>query len=57
MKEVVRKMEASSDLSMRDCMKLRKHWAKEHTSLETTTEIPFREHGTSATLRNVICMK
>nr|GEV71239.1 hypothetical protein [Tanacetum cinerariifolium] len=48
---------ASSDLSGRDHMKSRKHWANERTSLETATEIPFREHGTSATLRNVICTK
>nr|GEW34112.1 reverse transcriptase domain-containing protein [Tanacetum cinerariifolium] len=40
-----------------DRMKSQKHWAKEHTSLETTMEIPFHEHGTSATLRNVIRMK
>ncbi|GJW56044.1 reverse transcriptase domain-containing protein [Tanacetum coccineum] len=56
-KQATRKTEASLDLSGRDHMKLRKHWAKEHTSLETATEIPFRKHGMSATLRNVICMK
>nr|GEW17653.1 hypothetical protein [Tanacetum cinerariifolium] len=57
MKQAVRKMEASSDLSGKDRMKSRKHWAKEHTTLVTTTEIPFHEHGTSATLRNFIRMK
>nr|GEW25226.1 reverse transcriptase domain-containing protein [Tanacetum cinerariifolium] len=55
--QAVRKIEASLNLSGRENMKSRKKWAKERTSLETATEIPFREHGTSATLRNVICTK
>ncbi|GJY88320.1 reverse transcriptase domain-containing protein [Tanacetum coccineum] len=57
MKQATRKTGASSDLSGKDHTNSRKHWAKEHTSLETTMEIPFRECGISATLRNVICMK
>nr|GEZ85536.1 hypothetical protein [Tanacetum cinerariifolium] len=57
MKQAVRKIEGSSNLSGKDRMKSQKHWVKEHTSLETTTEIPFYEHGTSATLRNFIRMK
>nr|GEW59383.1 reverse transcriptase domain-containing protein [Tanacetum cinerariifolium] len=32
-------------------------WAKEHTGLETAMDTPFREHGTSATLKSVIRMK
>nr|GEU57807.1 reverse transcriptase domain-containing protein [Tanacetum cinerariifolium]GEU94424.1 reverse transcriptase domain-containing protein [Tanacetum cinerariifolium] len=56
-KRATRKTEASLDQSRRDHMKLQKHWAKEHTSLETATEIPCHEHGISATLRNVTCMK
>nr|GEW95193.1 transposon Ty3-I Gag-Pol polyprotein [Tanacetum cinerariifolium] len=51
---VYRKTEESSNQSERDRMNSRKHWGKE---LETTTEIPFHEHGASATLRNVIHMK
>nr|GEW38884.1 reverse transcriptase domain-containing protein [Tanacetum cinerariifolium] len=57
MKQAVRKTEASSNQTVRDRMKSRKHWAKEHTSLESATKIPFHEHGTSATLRNAIRMK
>nr|GEV11545.1 reverse transcriptase domain-containing protein [Tanacetum cinerariifolium] len=56
-KQVIRKIEASSVLSGRNHMKSRKHWAKERTSLETATKISFREHEISATLGNVICMK
>nr|GEV61829.1 reverse transcriptase domain-containing protein [Tanacetum cinerariifolium] len=57
MKQAMRQMEASSDQNGRDHMELRKPWEMEPTSLETTTEIPSREHGTSATSRNVICTK
>ncbi|GJZ50971.1 hypothetical protein Tco_0605486 [Tanacetum coccineum] len=48
---------ASSDLSGKDHTKSRKHWAEEHTSLETVMEIPFSEHGIFATLRNAMCTK
>nr|GEX61237.1 reverse transcriptase domain-containing protein [Tanacetum cinerariifolium] len=41
-KQAMRKMEASSDLSGRDHMKSQKHWAKEHTGLETKMDTPFR---------------
>nr|GEV86048.1 reverse transcriptase domain-containing protein [Tanacetum cinerariifolium] len=51
------KTEASSDLSGRDRTKSQKHWVKEHTSLKTTMDTPFRKHGTSATLKSVTYMK
>nr|GEY92593.1 reverse transcriptase domain-containing protein [Tanacetum cinerariifolium] len=57
MKQAIRRMEASSDLSGKEYMKSRKHWAKEHTNLETVMGTPFREPGTSATSRNAMCMK
>nr|GEV56486.1 reverse transcriptase domain-containing protein [Tanacetum cinerariifolium] len=57
MEQAMRKTEASSNQSGREHMKSQKRWAKKCTSLETATGIPFHEHGTSATLRNVTCMK
>ncbi|GJU49345.1 hypothetical protein Tco_1218900 [Tanacetum coccineum] len=57
MKQAMRKIEASSDLSRKDHMRSQKHYEKEHTSLETATGTSCREHGTSATLRNAMCMK
>nr|GEZ76891.1 reverse transcriptase domain-containing protein [Tanacetum cinerariifolium] len=56
-KQAMQKMETSSDLSGRDRTKSRKHWAKEHTGLETIMDTPFREHGISTTLKSAICMK
>nr|GEX45198.1 hypothetical protein [Tanacetum cinerariifolium] len=56
-KQATRKTGARSDLSGRDHTKSRKHWAKERTCLETAMDTPFREHGISATLKSVICMK
>nr|GEU66294.1 reverse transcriptase domain-containing protein [Tanacetum cinerariifolium] len=56
-KQAMRKTRASSDLSGRDHTKLRKHWEKERTCLETTMDTPFCEHGISATLKSAICMK
>nr|GEW44189.1 reverse transcriptase domain-containing protein [Tanacetum cinerariifolium] len=57
MKQAMRKMEASLALNEKDYMKSQKHWAKEHTNLETAMGTPFRKHGTSATSRNAMCMK
>nr|GFD18458.1 reverse transcriptase domain-containing protein [Tanacetum cinerariifolium] len=57
MKQAMRKSEASSDLSGKDRTKSQKHWEKKHTSLETAMDTPFREHGTSATLKSVTYMK
>ncbi|GJX91433.1 reverse transcriptase domain-containing protein [Tanacetum coccineum] len=56
-KQATWKTGASSDLSGKGHTKSRKHWAEKYTSLETAMEIPFREHGISASLRNAICMK
>nr|GEW15830.1 reverse transcriptase domain-containing protein [Tanacetum cinerariifolium] len=57
MKRAIWKAKVSSNLSGRDHMKSQKCWAKEHTSLKTAMGLPFREHGTSATLENVTYMK
>nr|GEW49945.1 reverse transcriptase domain-containing protein [Tanacetum cinerariifolium] len=56
-KQAMRKTEASSDLSGMDHMKSRKHWAKEHTVLETAMDTPFRENEIGVTLKSAICMK
>nr|GEX29980.1 reverse transcriptase domain-containing protein [Tanacetum cinerariifolium] len=56
-KQAMRKKEESSELSGKDHMKSRKLLKKERTSSETTTGTSFHGHGTSATLRNDMCMK
>nr|GEU69234.1 reverse transcriptase domain-containing protein [Tanacetum cinerariifolium] len=57
MKQAERKMEESLGPNKKDRMRSRKHWSKEHTSLDTAMETLFHGHGIFSAMLNIDLIK